>query len=181
MIFGALAKSPAVMFAPLLLVYKLLIEEQLSVRQVLFSRRAWPQVRGALLSTVPTFVLAIALFFFVESMNGPGQTYGGGGRLQYLVTQTWVWLRYVRLFFVPTGLSADTDLTLFATWQDPRVVLGLLLAGAMFVALWRTSTSRAHRPVDEQQIAPGLEADDLDARARERKAHCRVRWSSRVI
>jgi hypothetical protein len=68
MVFGALAKSPAVIFAPLLLVYKLLIEEQLSVREV-FTRRAWPQVRSALRSSLPALALAGALFLFVA--DGP--------------------------------------------------------------------------------------------------------------
>jgi tetratricopeptide (TPR) repeat protein len=145
MVVGALAKSPAVMFAPLLLVYKLLIEEQLSVREV-FSKRAWPQTRSALRSSLPAFGLGIATFFFIAAMNAPGHNYGGGGRLDYLATQTWVWLRYVRLFFVPTGLSADTDLKLFTTWQDPRVVVGLLLAAALLIVLWRASRSRALRP-----------------------------------
>lgn len=145
MVFGALAKSPAVMFAPLLLVYKLLIEEQLSLQEV-FTRRAWPQVRAVLRSSLPGLALAVALLFFVEAMNGPGQTWGGVGRLQYLETQTWVWLRYLRLFFVPTGLTADTDLAPFTTWQDPRVALGLLVAAATLAALWRASKSRALRP-----------------------------------
>jgi len=145
MIFGALAKSPAVMFAPLLLAYKLLIEEQLSIREV-FSRDGWPKVRKALRASFPALALALALFLFIEAMNGPGQTYGGGGRLQYLLTQTWVWLRYERLFLVPTGLSADTDLTLFNTWRDPRVALGVLVAAAMLVGLWRASATRRLRP-----------------------------------
>ena len=146
MAIGALAKTPAVVFAPLLLVYKLLIEEQLSVR-AMFTRSTWPRVRAALRSTLPALGCGIVLFFFVEGMNAPGQSYGGGPRLQYLLTQTWLWARYVRLFFVPTGLTADTDLTLITTWQDPRVILGLVVSGGLLIALWRASTSRRLRPV----------------------------------
>jgi protein O-mannosyl-transferase len=145
-ILGALAKTPAVMFAPLVLVYILLIERQLSLGD-LFTKRAWPEVRGALLSVAPVFVFGGLVYAFVESMNPPGQSYGGAGRMLYLATQTWVWVRYVRLFFVPTGLTADSDLRGITSWTDPRLAAGLLLLAVSLVALWRTSRSRELRPV----------------------------------
>jgi tetratricopeptide (TPR) repeat protein len=145
-ILGALAKTPAVMFAPLLLAYVLLIERQLSLGD-LFTRRAWPKVRGALLSVAPVFLFGGLLYAFVEGMNPPGQSYGGAGRMQYLATQAWVWVRYVRLFFVPTGLTADSDLRGITSWTDPRLAAGLLLLAASLVALWRASRSCELRPV----------------------------------
>jgi tetratricopeptide (TPR) repeat protein len=145
-ILGALAKTPTVMFAPLLLVYMLFIERQLSLGD-LFTTRAWPEVRGALMNVAPVFVIGGLLYAFVEGMNPPGQSYGGAGRLQYLATQTWVWVRYVRLFFIPTGLTADSDLRGITTWADPRLAAGLLLLAASLVVFWRTSRSRELRPV----------------------------------
>ena len=144
-VFGALAKPPAVLFAPLLLAYKLLFEEQLSFRGVV-SRSAWPRVRRALLTSAPAFILGIALYLFVAAMNAPGQTYGGGSRLTYFITETWIWLRYVRLFFLPTGLTADTDLGLFSTWNDVRILAGLALLGVSLAAIWRASEQPALRP-----------------------------------
>jgi len=144
-VFGALAKPPAVLFAPLLLMYKLLFEEQLSLREVV-SRSAWPRVRRALLASAPAFVLGIALFLFVEGMNPPGQTYGGGSRLNYLATESWIWLRYVRLFFIPTGLSADTDLGLFTNWDNVRVLAGLAVLALTLQGLWEASATQALRP-----------------------------------
>ena len=138
MVFGALAKTPAVVAAPLLLGYALLIEERLSVPEV-FTRRAWPRVRAALASTAPAFVLALALYLFVEGMNPPGQIYGGGGRLQYLMTETWVWVHYAGLFLVPIGLSADTDLELFKSPWDFRVAVGLLFAAVLLMLMWAGS------------------------------------------
>ena len=145
-IAGAFAKTPAVMFAPLLLAYMLFIERQLSLGD-LFTRRAWRDVRGALLEAAPAFVVGGLLYKFVESMNPPGQTYGGAGRMQYLETQAWVWVRYVRLFFVPTGLTADSDLRGVTTWADPRFVAGVLLLAVSLLAIWRTSRTRELRPV----------------------------------
>ena len=144
MIVGALAKNLAVMFAPLLLAYKLLIEEQLSIAEM-FTRRAWPRTRAALLGSAPAFVLAAALFVFIERMSASGQDYGGGGRAAYLATQAWVWVRYVALFFVPVGLTADTDLKLFQGF-DARTLAGVLLLAVTLAAAWWSSRSRRTRP-----------------------------------
>jgi hypothetical protein len=146
LVFGVLGKTPAVMFAPLLLVYMLLIEEQLSLAEI-FSSREWPRVRRVLLRVLPVLVIAGALYVIVEGRNPPTVNYGGVGRMQYLSTQTWVWLDYFRQFFVPTGLSADTDLTPFTTWIDPRVFAGLLFLALSLVVAWRTSRTRELRPV----------------------------------
>ncbi|HYN83450.1 MAG TPA: tetratricopeptide repeat protein [Gemmatimonadaceae bacterium] len=143
---GALAKTPAVMFAPLFLAYLLLIEQQLALAEI-FSRRGWPQVRSVLFRSVPAFLMAVVMYKFVEGMNPPGQTYGGGSRMDYLATETWVWVRYVRLFFFPSGLSADTDLKPFTSWLDARVFAGLVLLAVSVVCMWRASRSRELRPV----------------------------------
>ena len=145
MVFGALAKTSAVIAAPLLLAYRLLIEDQMSIRDV-FSRAAWPRTRRALWSTAPAFVAGILLFRFVESMNPPGQNYGGGDRLGYLLTQCWVWVHYFRLFLLPNVLSADTDLGGIPTWKDPRVLLGLAFIGALLASCWIASRRPAGRP-----------------------------------
>jgi len=145
MVVGALAKNLAVTFAPLFLAYKLLFEEQLSFGDV-FSRRAWPRTRAALLSCVPAFVVAAALFVGIERMSAAGQSYGGGTRTAYLATQAWVWVRYVGLFFFPIGLTADTDLKLF-TAPDVRTIAGVcVLAASIAIAYWASRT-RERRPI----------------------------------
>lgn len=86
MALGALAKPPAVLLAPLLLLWRLLVEEKLGPRELRTAagrRAAWRVAAD----TVPAFVAAIALVAFVEGMNPPAQSYGGGGRAEYLWTQ----------------------------------------------------------------------------------------------
>jgi len=139
MVFGALAKTPAVMAAPLLFAYAALVERGLSLRE-LCSRRGWPRTRAALAATAPALLLAPLLYAFVEGMNPAGQTYGGVGRLRYLVTESWVWVRYAKLFVVPTGLSPDTDLEPFVSPWDPRVAAGI--AFALLTLAWLASASR---------------------------------------
>src|SRR5262249_8266264 len=89
MLVGALAKSPAVTFAPLFLVYVLFFEKHLSVPDLL-SSRSWRPVREAVWVSLPAFLSGIALFAFVEAMNAPSAIYGGGDRLHYLLTQSFV-------------------------------------------------------------------------------------------
>ena len=142
---GVLAKNHAVMFAPLLLTYKLIVEQELSLREIL-TRRHCPDRTRALLSSIPAFVLLAALFVFVELMPSDAQSYGRGSRWWYLATSTWVWVRYVGLYVLPIGLTADTDIMRFERF-DPRILAGVaLLVGSLIVA-WKASASKTWRPV----------------------------------
>lgn len=146
MIAGALAKTQAVMFAPLFLAYLLLFEQRLSAPD-LFSSRAWPLVRAAIWKSLPAFLVGVALFMFTEAMSAPTLVRGGGTRLEYLWTQSFMWLHYGRLFFVPAGLSADTDWTLIPHWYDTRVVAGLSFVAILLRVLWSSSRTPSYRPV----------------------------------
>ena len=145
MLVGALAKSPAVMFAPLFFVYLCLFEHPVSPADLL-TRHGWRQVWTALWRSLPALLLGGAMFLFVESMNAVTATYAGGGRLQYLLTQAFVWLHYLHVFFVPLGLTADTDLTLLV-WYDTRVVAGVLAVALLLRVLWSAWHTRPAYPV----------------------------------
>jgi protein O-mannosyl-transferase len=150
MALGALGKSPAVLFAPLLLVHRLLFEEALTAA-ALRTREGWRRAGRALVATLPALAVGAGVFAFTEHMNPPGQLYGTSGRLEYLWTQASIWPRYLRLFVLPTGLTADTDLTLLPTWRDGRVLLGVLvLLGALALAL------RAARRPEGRPVALGI-------------------------
>ena len=146
MLVGALAKSPSVMFAPLCLVYVLLFEKHLSLPD-LFSSRSWRPVCAAIWVSLPVCVVGGAMFVFVEAMQAQGANYGGGGRWYYLLTQSYMWLHYLRLFFVPLGLTADTDLRVFSHWYDTRVAAGLLCLTLLLGVLWGSSRTRRTRPI----------------------------------
>ena len=71
---------------------------------------------------------------------------GGASWPAYVRTQPWVWLHYLRLFFWPVGLNADTDLQPFWSWRDPRLLagsIGILILGWL---IWRFSEVREKRP-----------------------------------
>jgi protein O-mannosyl-transferase len=145
-IVGTLAKNHAVTFAPLLFAYKLFVEERLSLREILAPRN-WRRVARPFVATLPAFILSAAMFRFVEGMNPPGQWYGGGGRLPYLVTEAWVWVRYVGMYFLPVQLTADTDLFPFTTLTNPRTYAGVALLIASLAVVWRASRTANGRPI----------------------------------
>jgi tetratricopeptide (TPR) repeat protein len=146
MLVGALAKSPAVMFAPLFLVYVLLFEKRLALPDLL-SWRSWRPMGAAVRASLPVLLAGGAMFVFVEAMHAQTASYGGGERWPYLLTQGFVWLHYLRVFFVPLGLTADTDLRVFSAWYDTRVVAGLLCLAVLLRVLWSASRPPASRPI----------------------------------
>lgn len=107
MVIGAFAKVPAVMFAPLFFLYVWLIEEE--------------NFKTAFRKSLPAFILGIILFFTMQAMNHPDIHFSDFARMDYFRTQFFVWLRYIWLFFIPVGLSVDTDWAIIPRWSDHRV------------------------------------------------------------
>ena len=136
MAIGALAKPPAVMFAPLLFVYVFLFEEDAD----------WGRLFQTLRKTLPTFVVGLALFVFVNKMDHPEAVYSTYNRWGYFLTQPFIWLHYFRLFFIPVGLTADTDWTLLEHWYDTRLFAGVFFALMMLWLTWRFSRRPQSRP-----------------------------------
>ncbi|MGK2856280.1 MAG: tetratricopeptide repeat protein [Thermoanaerobaculia bacterium] len=135
LVFGALAKAPVVVFAPLLMVYVYLFSEE---------PRSW---RRALRSALPSLVTGIGLLWFLNSMNAKEWVSGGGPKLHYAITQPFVWLHYARLFFLPVGLTADTDWRLFEHWYDTRAIVGFVFVFALPFAIRRLSLVREWRVI----------------------------------
>jgi tetratricopeptide (TPR) repeat protein len=133
LVIGALAKAPVVVFAPLLFAYGTLIENETR--------------RRALRRALPPLVLGVALLVFLNRMNAREWTSGGGSAWQYAMTQPFVWLHYFRLFFLPVGLTADTDWLPFTHWYDTRAIVGDLFVLAFAWLAMRASRVRETRPI----------------------------------
>jgi len=141
---GALAKIPAVLFAPLLLAHELVVPGPRGAPAPAEGAR----LRRALRVTAPSALAAVVLYAFVErAMRAPTQTYGGASAYRYALTQAWAWVQYLRLFFVPAGLTADTDLEPFAHAWDTRVVVGLIAIAALAAIVWRTARHPRRWPI----------------------------------
>jgi tetratricopeptide (TPR) repeat protein len=131
---GCLAKPVAAVFAPLLLAYVLLFEEN-------------PSRTDPFRKTLPSFAFCLLLLAFIGYMEPPTWTPGGASRYQYIITQPYVILRYFTTFFLPFWLSADTDWKPLASVADVRFVAGsLFVAALLFIAVVAARKDR-FRPV----------------------------------
>lgn len=119
---GAFAKPSAIMLAPLFLIYLALFPEE---------RESAP---GKVPLWVPPLAFSAAFYALQSHLSGARISYGVIPRLTYLQTQTFAWLHYVRLFFLPLGLSADTDWNPITDWYDTRVFAGVFFALALLAA-----------------------------------------------
>ncbi|MEA2238809.1 MAG: protein O-mannosyl-transferase [Thermoanaerobaculia bacterium] len=134
-VIGALAKAQIVIFAALLLVYLIVIEGR-SVRK----KETWAAV-------LPSLVTGAGLLFVLDRLNAPEWIPGGISKWHYFLTQGFAWMHYTRLFFVPAGLTADTDWKAFENWYDPRAVAGFAFVVVLLLLIRYLSRLDGMRPV----------------------------------
>ncbi|PYL57490.1 MAG: hypothetical protein DMF30_06075, partial [Verrucomicrobia bacterium] len=79
----------------------------------------------------PAFLICSAMLWFVQHMTPRNWIAGAANAHNYLITQPYVALLYLKTFFWPSGLSADYDLNPFTTTDDPR-----FWAGFAFIVLF---------------------------------------------
>lgn len=143
---GALAKPPAVMFAPLLFVYVLLFEQQVSLTDSLkkeYRAALWKTIR----ITLPAFVACAFFYLWVDHFTPKTWQSGGSSTTQYLITQPYVVVHYFITFFFPFGLSADTDWKALESIWDIHFFIGMAFITALvFVAFWFSRDQRL-RPI----------------------------------
>ncbi len=88
-------------------------------------------------------MLAGVFYVLQARLAGPQAIYGSTPPLTYFQTQTFAWLHYVRLFFLPFGLSADADWAAIPAWYDTRVIAGTLFALLFLVSAAYYASRRA--------------------------------------
>ncbi len=143
---GALAKPPAVMFAPLFFVYILLFEEKLSLVDI-FKRAHFKQLWNGVLRSLPAFIFCGVMYLLISRLTPKTWEPGGTSPLQYLITQPYVILHYFVTFFWPTGLSADSDWSVLASISDARFFIGCVFILAMLGIAVYTSKKTLLRPI----------------------------------
>jgi len=144
MVMGFFVKEPAIMFVPLLFLYKLFFEEEMSLRD------AFTKPRRAFRSFIPVLiplVIAIGLFVFSRRMAPDTWVPGGYDRWRYLFTQPYVILHYFNNFLLPLNLVVDTDWTLVPTYTDEKVLIGIAFVAVLLVLAFISSAKKEWRPV----------------------------------
>jgi tetratricopeptide (TPR) repeat protein len=139
MLFGALAKVHAVMYGSLLFAGVWLWQPE--------TESVPRRTRRALAETWPALVGSVLVYLFIRRMDAPEWTGGGGARLPYAWTQPLAWLRYARLFVVPTGLTADSDWSMLPHWYDARAIAGYIFLVVLALAFARTWRRRTTAPI----------------------------------
>jgi len=132
---GALAKAQIVIFAPLFLAYLVLIEGR-SIRK----KATWWAV-------MPSLDAGVLLLYVLNRLNAPEWIPGGISKWHYFLTQGYAWMHYTRLFFLPVGLTADTDWKAFENWYDPRALAGFAFVALLLVLIAYLSRRHAMRPI----------------------------------
>jgi len=145
MLLGGLAKPLTVMFAPLLFAYRLLVEERLSPFDLL-RRDGWRKSGAALAGTLPAIVAGAGLFLFTTSMDPETVRMSDTPRVNYALTQPFVWLHYARLFVFPVGLTADTDWAPVAGWSDWRIYAGFGFVALLAIVAVSFAAARRMQP-----------------------------------
>jgi protein O-mannosyl-transferase len=132
---GAMAKAQIVIFALLLLPYLVFIEGK-SVRK----KATW-------LAILPPVLAGIALLLLLNLANAPEFVPGGTSRWRYFLTQGLAWAHYTRLFFLPVGLTVDTDWKALEHWYDPWALGGFAFVILLLLLIRYVSRRSELRPV----------------------------------
>ena len=136
-VLGVLAKAPALAFPLLLLAYVFLFEERLSVRGL------WAAAR----KSAPAIAVGLLLAWLSSAMTPKSFVGTNQPAYGYLITQPFVALRYFRSFFLPTHLSADSDLRVLPSVLRLEALAGFLFLAALLWAVWATARRSHTRPI----------------------------------
>lgn len=144
-VIGVFAKETVPVLLIILFFYKLIFEEQISLKDLYKSK----QIKSALrvfVSLLPLTlaVLAVQLYTLSKIPSVPGIT---NPWLYYVLTQSYVWLHYFISFFLPTNLSADTDWVVIMNPLDERIILGMTFVVFLIIAIVRTSAKSESKPI----------------------------------
>ena len=141
-LIGCLAKPPAVMFAPILVVYHILFEQKVALYD--FSQFKWKRLFSV---AIPAFAMVIAIYGFIKHKEAGLFDPGGSSLYYYAITQPLVLVHYVSQFFLPTKLSADTDWEMVSSAMAPGAIIGFVFLSCLIFSIFYLSRFPRWRPV----------------------------------
>jgi Flp pilus assembly protein TadD len=128
------AKPPAAIFPVLFAVYRAGFRDNVAADEVVRLGRSRGAASHWWREVLPPFLICGALLWFVQHMTPRTWVAGAADARHYLLTQPYVTLLYFKTFFWPSTLSADYDLSPFATIHDARFWAGLAFTGFLVTA-----------------------------------------------
>jgi tetratricopeptide (TPR) repeat protein len=138
---GFFVKEQTLMFIPVLMVYKLLFEQDADLN-------IWKHKSGVfkiLKSVAIPLIASVAIFMFSRSMTPKNWSSGGGDPLKYLFTQPSVIFHYIYNFLLPVNLVIDTDWTIINSYFEDRVFAGLIFIGLLVYSTIKISANKNYK------------------------------------
>lgn len=143
-IIGFFVKEPTLMFVPLLFVYKMLFEQNLSIKEWFTQfNKSW---KSFLQVSIP-FIIGISLFVISRKYTPVLWESGGTDPILYLLTQPMVIVHYISNFILPVNLVVDTDWSLVKSYTDVKVIAGLFINLFIFYLIYYNSKSNQTRGI----------------------------------
>ena len=141
---GFFAKEMAFVFSPLLFLYVLIMEENTDLLHF-YRAEEFKKCLRSFRKIFPSFLLTALFLIFYAKMLPETFSSGGYSRYQYLITQPLVICHYVLTYFVPYGLSADSDWVVFNSLSNFKALAGVtFVIGLLYLAL-KTSKNKETR------------------------------------
>ncbi|OJV24229.1 MAG: hypothetical protein BGO32_04270 [Bacteroidetes bacterium 37-13] len=141
-LIGGLAKPTAIMFAPMLMVYHLLFEQEQSL--LAFGKWKWDSLLKVALPAMAVFVF---VYFLIKKMEEGMFEPGGSSLFEYVITQPYVYLHYISMFLLPLQLSADTDWGTFKSLSEFGSIIGFVFLILLIATVFITSKNKKQRPI----------------------------------
>lgn len=151
MVIGILTKEVGVMFSPILLVYILLFEENVSLREFFLLKKIKETLR-AFKKAAPSLIISFGIFILTRKYFMPEnisllESGNVASPWQYFYTQWVVIVHYIGNFILPLDLSADPDFEIFNSVINRKVLLSfVVILGLVYTAFW-ASKERKNYPI----------------------------------
>ena len=137
MLLSCFAKPAAVMYSPILGAHAYFSSPKPGVVQriIYMFKQAWPSI-----------IVVVAFFLMHHKLEGSNVEPGGADKWAYWRTQPFMLAYEIKCFFLPTTLTADTDMST-VEWASWEFALGIGLVLGMIVAMFRLGPSPRTRPI----------------------------------
>ncbi len=147
-IIGVYTKETGIMIAPLLFLYVLLIEEQVSLREVITFKK-WGSVWKSIKVTIPAFSLLIGIFLINRIYFTPQSNlfHNPMNRWDYFTSQWPVILSYLSNWVLPLNLSADPDFKVTSEIFTSEKIYGLVIIIGLHLAAFLASEQKKTAPI----------------------------------
>lgn len=142
--YGMLTKPTALMFVGIAFTYSMLFEGGIVIKRE--NGRLKLNAPGMIAFGILT-LCTFLLFQFTEFMTPQSWVPGGTNRWRYLITQPYVIFSYFTAFFIPHGLSPDTDWKLINSITHQNFMIGFLFMMASGYIVFIAASKKKWYPI----------------------------------